>query len=197
MTLYTYNLNGILNTATAIIVPKNTQNVYQDTLLYEYQLYDNIYVSVYSCNIPHDFLMKSKKLPFLYLTVNYKKSLLKFKLFSLIVYFTVTSSIGTEQELINNTIGGVYSIEFVLNTTNSTDTATNINKITPGTSLDYENVFLGNDMIIEYLKCFVADPNLKTLIDSIVLDTIAEKKKNISDPFANLNINSNFRQLNM
>lgn len=85
-----------------------------DTLVKEFKIIEGkngVTGEIYTCNITDTFLISTKKLPVLYISVTHAKPLQKFLLYRVYLCFTVTSNIKTRSDLLDKKIEGKYSME--------------------------------------------------------------------------------------
>lgn len=114
-----YYVEGIENTSNVKIIPTHVVDMYReqqvpDKLLESFPLFKNVISKIYECNLLDKFLLTTKKLPMMYLRVLIERKFKSILLGSLTLYFTITSDIRSEFELINQPLNGYFSIELNL-----------------------------------------------------------------------------------
>lgn len=114
-----YNIRGVKHESKAIIKPAgmielNCTDYVSDKPIDSFKLYDNIFGEVYLCNIVDSFLMSTKKLPIMYLTLFIERPMRRIYLFKLYLYFTITSKIKNGEDLINHELNGKFTVEIVI-----------------------------------------------------------------------------------
>lgn len=92
------------------IVLKPTEFV-PDTKIKEFKVTDTAIAEIYKCNITDKFLMSTKKLPVLYISVIHQKPVQKFLLYKVYIYFTITSEIKSVKDLLDEKVTGKFSTE--------------------------------------------------------------------------------------
>ncbi|MCJ7637303.1 MAG: hypothetical protein MUO21_07420, partial [Nitrososphaeraceae archaeon] len=85
-----------------------------DTKVNEFKVIDGVIGEIYRCNITDTFLMSTKKLPVLYISVTHQKSVQKFLLYRVYIYFTITSDVKSVQDLLDEKVSGKYSTEITI-----------------------------------------------------------------------------------
>ncbi|AYV82048.1 MAG: hypothetical protein Homavirus4_11 [Homavirus sp.] len=114
-----YNIKGVKNESKAIIVPngmielKGSEYV-MDKRIETFNIVDNVVGEIYLCNIVDSFLMSTKKLPVMYVSIFIDMPMRRIYLFKQYLYFTITSNITKSEELIENKLDGVYTIEVAI-----------------------------------------------------------------------------------
>jgi hypothetical protein len=99
----------------ACIQPKTMmeENKITDDLLDRYKIAENIWGEIYRCNIIDNFLLSSKKLPCICISVSFEKNMLRSYIYKLFLQFTITESVKNANQLIRNRLQGKYTIELV------------------------------------------------------------------------------------
>jgi len=84
------------------------------------EIYDDVFLKIYKCNISNGFLMKSTRIPMYCASVMYQRKFVKGYLFSIVLYFdmtTDTTTIKSHNELLNKDLEGEYTLEVELDHT--------------------------------------------------------------------------------
>ena len=111
-----FNLNGVKNQSKIKIT--HTENVnlkpheyVGDTPVESVEIMKNVKGEIYKCNITHFFLLSSKKLPMMYISVIYERPLRRILLFRVYLCFTIESEVKSIKDLLNNPLDGHFSLE--------------------------------------------------------------------------------------
>ncbi len=123
-----YQLNGIKDTNKGCI--KNVGYIYSDSQYDDEEIFfdkkkqittkeimDCVFIKMYKCRMTDEYVAKHKKLPLMYTSIYYQKKFITGYLFSVYVYFEITSDtskIKTINSLLNTELNGKYSIEIVM-----------------------------------------------------------------------------------
>jgi hypothetical protein len=84
----------------------------KDTSIHRYDIDKHIYGEIFACNIPHTYLMKSKKQPLLYVNIYMAKPLINpALLYRVYVYFNIEDNINSEKEFLSRPLNGYFSME--------------------------------------------------------------------------------------
>ncbi|AYV77030.1 MAG: hypothetical protein Barrevirus8_16 [Barrevirus sp.] len=131
-----------------------------DTLVKEFSIIENIpnkdtIGQIYSCNITDIFLMSTKKLPVMYLSVIHQKPIQKFLLYKVYLYYTITNQIKSVNDLLEKKVGGKYSMEIVID---------NQRKEIDDPIPEYPGI----DKMFEKLETFTKEESMKELTISLV-----------------------------
>ena len=158
-------VDGIKKENSAII--KSTQIIdleygmhIPDKLIERFNLFDEVFGEVYECNILDNYLMRSKKLPIMYLRVLISRPLNPVLLTKFTLYFTIKSDIQSEEELINSKIDGEFTIETEIKGASKVlDTL----EYYPGQAniINKLKRIVNNDIMVEYLKELTQEVNVK------------------------------------
>lgn len=124
-----YNIKGLRNTSQAIIIPAGLielklSECVSDKRLESVEILKNVFAEIYLCSIVDSFLMTTKKLPIIYTSIFLEKPGRRIYLFKIYLYFTITAEIKKSDDLIDNKLDGIFSIEIVID-----DKHKEINKI--------------------------------------------------------------------
>lgn len=115
-----YVLKGVENKNEMKITHVKTEylnkNEMDDTIIETYVLKKDVYEGiitgdVYLCNMTNEDLMKTKKLPMLYIDVTWSRTLKKMKLYRIYLFFTITQEVRSKNELLKKSLKGKYSLE--------------------------------------------------------------------------------------
>jgi len=163
-----YNINGV-SEQKAII--KGTGNIrlgageiVKDTLVNRFNITNVVYGEIYKCNIIDTYLLSNKKLPILYVSVVYEKPLVRDVLFTIFLYFTITDNIKNENELINNEITGLFSVEMMMDKSNN---------------IIESDVYIDDNTIIENIKKLIFSSEIKLIIEELIIIKDEERRKRI------------------
>lgn len=63
------------------------------------------------CNLTHNFIMSTKKLPMLYINVFCEKPLRSIHIMTLFLYFTIQTEVKTKEDLLENELNGIFTLE--------------------------------------------------------------------------------------
>ena len=121
-----------------------------DKLIKKIDIFKGTVAEIYSCNITDSFIMSSKKLPMMYISVIHDKPMRRILLFRVYIYFTIMSDIKSSAQLLNKKINGKFSLEISLE----------------GTTKQLDNQldkYPGNNEIYEMLSEFVLAPEMQEL----------------------------------
>ena len=150
-----FTLHGIKNKNQITI--EHVQNVQlqktehiPDKLIKKIDIFKGTVAEIYSCNITDSFIMSSKKLPMMYISVIHDKPMRRILLFRVYIYFTIMSDIKSSAQLLNKKINGKFSLEISLE----------------GTTKQLDNQldkYPGNNEIYEMLSEFVLAPEMQEL----------------------------------
>jgi hypothetical protein len=171
-----YNVNG-MNGQKAIIkgagnIKLGNGEVVKDTLLNRFNITNVVYGEINKCNIIDKYLLSNKKLPVLYVSVVYEKPLVRDVLFTIFLYFTITDDIKNENELINKEINGLFSVEMMMNKSN-TVIESDISK----------NGYVNDDTVIENIKEMIFSSEIKPIIEGLITIKDEERRKRILDMY--------------
>lgn len=177
-----YNINGIVGESSIIIKPVGIieldQNAHiPDIKIKEYNIdisqidnnnnndneyddYDDsgIKGEIFLCNILDNYLLSTKKLPIMYVSVVLNKIIQKILLFKIFLYFTIESTINNSDDLINNKLYGKFSIEVVINDKHKV-------------LIDSIDSYLGLEKTIEILEKFTISKNMLSIINDLACET--------------------------
>lgn len=162
-----FSISGISNSEKIKII--HEQNIIlekhehiEDTLLDQSNLIKNhrVFGRMYKCNISDSYLMSTKKLPIMYISVIYEKPLRNFQLFRVYLCFTIDKDIKKIKELLDEEIEGKFTIELdidgqrkVIDEIKAYPTDKNIkNKL---------NKFVQNKDMLEMIESMIGDVNKK------------------------------------
>lgn len=173
-----YGIHGIINKSKAIIKPlgiiKSNKNEYiRDTFLSKISISDNITGYIFLNNIDEKNLISTKKLPILYASVDYYKSLLKKELFKVYLFFTIEDAIMTEAQLINTELKGTYTFEIEVD---------GVFK-----KLDMEmGTFEGKKKICNKLTDILKSNKMSSLYDFLINEIEENRKNKYSEYYSNI-----------
>jgi hypothetical protein len=161
-----YNLFGINDEHKVVIkgsgmIDLGHEESVCDAMIERFTISPNVFGELYKCNIVDSFLMSSKKQPLMYIAVVYEKPLVRSVLFSLFLYFTITSEIKSQDQLVGTELEGSFTIELIL------DKETKVLDTTFS-----EKGYPGKAKTIDNLKTMVMSSDLQPIIQNII------KKKN-------------------
>jgi len=94
------------------IMSAEEENI-NDDLLERYNITENIFGYIYRCNIIDNFLLSSKKLPVICISITFEKNILRSFLYKLFLQFTITDNVSNSNQLIKNRLRGKYNVEII------------------------------------------------------------------------------------
>lgn len=179
-----YNLLGVGGEHKIVIkgagmIRLGNQDSVADEMIERFTISPNVFGEIYKCNIIDAYLMSTKKLPMMYVTVVYEKPLVRSVLFTIFIYFTIKSNITGEKDLIGTEIEGEFTVELILEQQN---------KI-----LDTEfasNGYPGKTQTINNLKTLVLSSDLQPIIQNIIDKRNEERKNKYFEMFPESNLNA-------
>ncbi len=161
-----YNVYGIKDERRVIIdhkeniYPKDGEKI-NDVLIDKYTVIDDVYGEINACNLTDAYLISSKTLPVLYLSVTYQKSFRCVLLYRIYLYFTIEDEIKSCKELIGNPINGKFSLKIFINNKEQL--------------IDSDiGVYIGNDGMYNKLRHFTVVNEMKEII-SVMVEEIQQK----------------------
>lgn len=93
----------------------NLDDKINDILINKYKISDNIYGELCSCIMTNTFLLSTKTIPVLYVNVIFERPFRKVLLYSVYICFTITSTINSQDELINSKLKGIFHVDLCIN----------------------------------------------------------------------------------
>lgn len=169
-----FSVNGIKNTNQVRIkhldnIKLKKQEFVPDELIERYEIVKDVFGEIYKCNITDVYLMSSKTLPIMYVSVIHEQPLRRFLLFRVYFQFEITKEIKDIKDLLDNPIDGVFELEIDLENKRKKleDTMTS---------------FAGTDKIISKLTEFTKVDEMKELINNL-LDEIRERLREQYDDY--------------
>lgn len=126
-----------------------------DTLVKEFDIMKHVKGAIYLCNITHIFLMSTKKLPMLYVSVIHERPMRNILLFRIYLCFTIESEIKNPKELLNTPLNGKFNFEIIMNTTRK-----EMN--------DKIDKYIGDERMFDKLTNFVNAPEMKEFIETLI-----------------------------
>lgn len=178
--VYVYNIDGVKNESCAKVkfvgqIQIGEADKVQDTLLKTFQLKDDVKAYVFLCNMTDSYLVSTRKYPYMYVIIDYYKSLLRCSLFKLYLYFTVTGQVQNDKQLINNKLDGEFTFEVCIN-----DCYKKIDTSIP--------IFLGKDKTVDRIEELLKSPSIDTVINELMDDAEETRKNQYVDMFSNVSI---------
>lgn len=119
--------------------------------------------TVYKPHISNTYLMSSKKLPVLSVSVICRRTLNSFLLYRVIVFFTINHNVKTVNQLLKEKLNGTYSLELDIK-----DSA----KV-----LDDKLVFEGRDELAAKLKAITLEEGMKAVAQDLTVECEKEFSK--------------------
>lgn len=119
--------------------------------------------TVFKPHISNSYLMSSKKLPVLSVSVINARTLTSFMLYRIIVFFTITQNVKTVNQLLKEKLNGTYSLELQIKDNTQV--------------LDDALVFYGRDELIEKLKGLTMEDDMKALANDLADESETEFSK--------------------
>jgi len=136
---------------------------------------DNVMGYFFNCNITNNFLVQTKKLPVMYMFLEYNyKNLLRSELFRIFLYFTIEDDIKNEKQLIREKLNGKYTMEILLE-----DNLEEINTI---------DQFTSSEDMIEQILTFVQSEEIIEVIDDMVKEKDKLRLEEYGNRFQNIKI---------
>ncbi len=166
-----YAVAGIKDTNTVNIKYVDTFNInsnqrIRDTGAYQYQIAQNITGNIYICNVTHHFLNQSKKIPMMYVNVCIDRSPTQYVLYQVYLYFNITSTINTKEDLLDNPIGGFFTLQLIINN--------------QGRELENFTMFKGSEETIKMFRDFTEKPYMIDLMKDLKNKKEEELRKKYS-----------------
>jgi len=164
-----YKASGVQNHGKIII--KHDTNTFlekdqriSDTLVKSYPVCKDVNADLYTCNITHNFLISSKKIPICYFNIVLNCFMKQFLLFKIYLEFDIddTMTIETKKDLIDKEIDGKFSIVLMVDDSN--------------VKIDDLDKFENNEKIYDHIIQFVKSDSTLNLIN-VMRDEIVEKFK--------------------
>ena len=114
-----YNIKGIKGKSKVKIIPVGMIDLSKDEYVADklenhHDIIDKVVGEVYTCNITDNFLMSSKKLPIMYISIIMDRPMRRIFLLKMYLCFTITSEIKTSDDLINKSLEGYFSLEVII-----------------------------------------------------------------------------------
>lgn len=135
--------------------PEQLECQLRDTCIKQYNVMKGVVGLVYVCNMTHHFLTTTKKLPMVYIKILRELPLRSIYLMTIKMYFTITSEVHNEEELLNKPLHGTFSIEAYIG-----------DKTIP---LDQNiTVFPGHEKLINQLIKFTENEDMLDIINDLV-----------------------------
>jgi hypothetical protein len=171
-----FNVQGIKNKNQVIV--KHLENMklksheyVPDTLIKSYDIIENVTGEIYTCNITDSFLMKTNKLPLMYVSVIYDIPLRRVLLFRTYLYFTIQSDVKNTNQLLNNPLNGKFSIELSLE----------------GSLKEIDNKidkYYGDEVMQEKLSKFTVTDEMKEIVKGMIDDIHKKIAEQYADELA-------------
>lgn len=182
-----FSINGIKNTNQIKI--KHLENMklkknefVPDELINRTEIVKDVYAEIYMCHITDVYLMSSKILPIMYVSVIYEQPLRRFLLFRVYFQFEILSEIKSVKDLLENHIEGTFSIELDLDNKKQ--------KLE-----DNIKSYIGNDKMYNKLNEFVTNNDMKSLIADLVDEINLRLKEQYQEYFDAYSIPKNIISL--
>jgi len=128
----------------------------------------------FTCNITSNFLVRTKKLPVLYMFVEYNhNNIMKAGLFKLFLFFTIEEEVKSEAQLLHNELKGKFTLELEID-----------NVLEEISVLEFTSI----DNILDDMNSFVKSENMTEIINDMVETTDKERETKYGDMFADCKI---------
>jgi len=128
----------------------------------------------FTCNITSNFLVRTKKLPVLYMFVEYNhNNIMKAGLFKLFLFFTIEEEVKSEAQLLHNELKGKFTLELEID-----------NVLEEISVLEFTSI----DNILDDMNSFVKSENMTEIINDMVETTDKERETKYGDMFADCEI---------
>lgn len=142
----------------------------RDAFLQTFEIDKNITGHAFVCNITDKFITTTKKLPVLYITVEYYKSLLRSELFKVFLYFTIEQEVKSEAEFLGDSLKGKYSLELHMDDCNK--------------ELDKSfETFPGKKEIVKDIVNVIKSDSMKNILDDLVKEIEERRSSQYSQCF--------------
>lgn len=126
-----------------------------DTVVKKIDIMKDVFAEISLCNIVDSFLMLTKKLPVMYISVIHEKPLRKILLFRIYVFFTITVDVTSSTQLLNDQLDGKFNLEISLE-----DTKKQLD--------DQLDKYSGDEEMYEMLTTLVLAPEMQELCKVLV-----------------------------
>jgi len=162
-----YNVYGIQNESKIVInhkenvYPKENEKINDILCISKYKIIDDVYGEIYACNLTDSFLLSTKTLPVLYVSVTYQRALRCVLLYRIYLYFSIEDDIKSSEELIGSPINGKFSMKIFMNGSEQPI----------GNNIDS---YVGNEEIYNKFKTFTTADEMKELT-TVMVEEILEK----------------------
>lgn len=128
----------------------------------------------FTCNITSNFLVRTKKLPVLYMFVEYNhNNIMKAGLFKLFLFFTIEEEVKSEAQLLHNELKGKFTLELEID-----------NVLEEISVLEFTSI----DNILDDMNSFVKSESMTEIISDMVETTDKERETKYGDMFADCKI---------
>jgi len=168
-----FNLEGVKDKSQIII--RHIENLklkeheyVPDSLIEKYKITDQTFGEIYCCNITDTFLMRSKQLPMILMSVVIEKPMRRILLFRVYLCFTIESKITSAKQLLNSPIDGKFNLELFMDG-NKRELDSKILK------------FVSNEQIYESMKKFVSSDPMRNLIQELTDEVNARLNETYAD----------------
>lgn len=175
-----YSLKGNKNESTVNIVGlgvmelKGDENV-RDTCINRFEISKNISGIVFACNITHAYLISTKKLPVIYVSVVYEQGLKCYRLMDIYVTFTITSEIKSAKQLLSEKLNGFFDVEAVID----------------GEAIQLDekiDKFQGETELIEQLSKFITTDEMKEMINELLEVQFEKQRQKFNEQYHGVRI---------
>lgn len=127
----------------------------RDTCIKKYDVMKSVFGLIFVCNMTHHFLTTTKKLPMIYIQILKERPLQSTYLMTIKLYFTITTDVHTEDQLLNKPLYGTFSIEAQIG-----------DKTIP---LDQNiTVFPGHQKLVDQLIKFTENDDMIDIINDVI-----------------------------
>lgn len=170
-----YGIEGIEGESEAKINPLGKIRIQpgatiKDAFLQSFEIDEYITGHAFVCNITDKYITTTKKLPVLYITLEYYKSLLRSELFKVFLYFTIEQEVKSEEQFLGNNLKGKYSLELYMD-----DCSKELDK-------SFE-VFPGKKEIVKDIINVIKSDSLKSIFDDLIKEIEERRQSQYGDCF--------------
>jgi hypothetical protein len=125
----------------------------RDTCIDRYAITEKLFGLVNVCNLSHNFIVSTKKLPILYINVLLERPLNSIQLFSVFLYFTIETDVKSKEEFLNSELDGLFTLEATIDGEQVV--------------LDTINKFPGNSKMLDKIKDFTKTQEMIDLLNQL------------------------------
>lgn len=136
-----------------------------DQFIKSMNIYDDIYIDLYSAVISHIKIMASKSQPILYGDIAYIRGLKRYFILRIYLMFNIEENVTSEEQFMNDELSGSYTIKLIIG---------NVEKEIKSNNL----IFVSDDSeMFEYICNVLKNPLIKELINELLKQIEGNKEK--------------------